>query len=222
MEKSYLCSPFRKSNINIAMKVVSIEAQTREPNGKKGTKALRASGRIPAVVYGGDSVAHISVTAKSVKELVYTPDFKLAEIKADSESSKCILKDITFHPVTDEIVHIDFLRLIDGVPIKVDLPVKFRGDSPGVKLGGKLISQLRKVTVKTTPEKLVNELVVDVSNLELGDSVRVREIDVNDGVTLMVDGATPVGLVEIPRALRSASAAADKEGGEEAAEEVAE
>lgn len=203
------------------MKVVSVEAQTREPNGKKGTKALREQGRVPAVIYGGDSVTHISVTPKSVKELVYTPEFKLAEIKAGAETSKCILKDITFHPVTDEIVHIDFLRLLDGVPIKVELPVKFRGVSPGVKLGGKLIAQLRKVKVKTTPEKLVSELVVDVSNLDLGDSVRVREIDLEDGVSILVDGATPVGLVEIPRALRSATAAEQAEEDAEAGAPVA-
>jgi len=163
------------------MQVVNVSAQTREPNGKKGTKALRAKGHVPAVIYGGDNVTHISFPPKAVKDLVYTPDFKTADIDVDGKVEKCILKDISFHPVTDEIVHIDFLRLIDGVPIKVDLPVKFRGVSPGVKLGGKLIPQLRKIKVKTTPDKLTDHLVVDVSGLDLGESVRVREIDVVEG-----------------------------------------
>lgn len=188
------------------MQVVKVSAQTREPNGKKGTKAVKKAGLVPGVIYGGEGVTPISFTSKAVKGLVYTPDFKLAEIEVDGKTEKCILKDIDFHPVTDEIVHIDFLRLIDGTPIKVELPVKFRGVSPGVKLGGKLIQQIRRVKVKTLPESLIDHLVVDVSHLNLGDSCRVREIDPIDGVEIMVDGATPVGLVEIPRALRSASA----------------
>jgi len=188
------------------MQVVNISAQKREPNGKKGTKAVRAAGLVPGVIYGGEGVTPISFTAKAVKGLVYTPDFKVAEIEVDGAKEKCILKDIDFHPVTDEIVHIDFLRLIDGTPIKVELPVKFTGASPGVKQGGKLIQQIRRIKVKTLPSALVDHLLVDVSHLDLGDSCRVREIQPIEGVEVMVDGATPVGLVEIPRALRSASA----------------
>jgi len=201
------------------MQVVNISAQKREPNGKKGTKAVRAAGMVPGVIYGGGDVTPISFTAKSVKSLVYTPDFKVAEVEVDGKTQKCILKDIDFHPVTDEIVHVDFLRVIEGTPIKVELPVKFRGVSPGVKLGGKLIQQIRRVKVKTMPESLVDHLVVDVSHLGLGESCRVREIDPIEGVEIMAEGATPVGLVEIPRALRSASA---KEEGEAEAEPAAE
>lgn len=194
------------------MKSVQFTAQTREPNGKKGTKQLRAGGLVPGVLYGGDDVKHISFTAKAVKDLVYTPEFKLAEINVDGKSEKCILKDISFHPVSDEITHIDFLRLVPGHPIKVELPVRFTGVSPGVKLGGKLIQQLRKVKVKCLPEILVDTLEADISHLGLGDSVRVREIKAIDGLEIMVEGATPIGLIEIPRALRSASAAASKAG----------
>lgn len=196
------------------MQVVKISAQTREPNGKKGTKAVRAEGLVPGVIYGGGDVTPISFTSKSVKSLVYTPDFKTAEIDVNGKSEKCILKDISFHPVTDEIVHIDFLRLIDGTSIKVELPVKFRGVSPGVKLGGKLIPQLRKVKVKTLPANLVDHLTADISELGLGDSVRVRDIDPVEGLEIMVESATPVGLVEVPRALRSAGAAAEKQEAE--------
>jgi len=166
------------------MQVVKVSAQTREPNGKKGTKALRANGHVPAVIYGGDNVTHISFPPKAVKDLVYTPDFKVADIEIDGKVEKCILKDISFHPVTDQIVHVDFLRLIDGVPVKVDLPVKFRGVSPGVKLGGKLIQQLRRVKVKTTPEHLTDEVFVDVTSLNLGQSVKVRDIELGEGMEL--------------------------------------
>ena len=115
------------------------------------------------------------------------------------------------HPVTDSLTHIDFIELVDGTPVKVDIPIRFKGDSPGVKLGGKLLQSIRRVTVKTLPENLVDELFVDISELELGFAVRVRDIEAPDSVQIMNTGATPVAIVEVPRALRSATAAADKD-----------
>jgi len=198
------------------MEIVKIEAQTRESFGKKHTKILRKEGLVPAIIYGGENNTTISVTPKSVKSLVYTPDFKLAEIDVNGETHKCILKDITFHPLSDEIVHIDFLRMIEGKPIKVEIPVDFKGKSPGVKEGGKLIPQMRKVKVKTTPDLLVDRVYVDISELELGNSVRVRDIEFPDGMEVMTTTATPVAIVEVPRALKSAEAEAAKDGeGEE-------
>ena len=205
------------------MEIVKVEAQARESFGKKHTKRVRKEGLVPAIIYGGDTTTAISLSPKSVKPLVYTPDFKLAEIAVGSDSHKCILKDITFHPLTDEIVHIDFLRVIPDTPIKVEIPVDFKGKSPGVKEGGKLIPQMRKVKVKTTPENLVDRVFVDISELELGNSVRVRDIEFPDGMEVMTTTATPVAIVEVPRALKSAAAAEEKlaEGGE-AAEPAAE
>ncbi len=195
------------------MEVVTLSAQSREPNGKKGTRELRAQGLVPAVIYGGEDVTHISFIPKAIKSLVYTPDFKLAEIEVNGKTEKCILKDISFHPVTDEIVHVDFLRIMDGVPIKVELPIRFVGESPGVKLGGSLIPQLRKIKIKTLPANLVDSLEVDISGLALGDSARIREITKVDGIEIMVDGSTPVALVEVPRALRSDETAEEEEEG---------
>lgn len=195
------------------MEIVKVEAQTRESFGKKHTKKVRKEGLVPAIIYGGENNTPISVTPKSVKSLVYTPDFKLTEISVNGETHKCILKDITFHPLSDEIVHIDFLRVIPGTPIKVEIPVDFKGKSPGVKEGGKLISQMRKVKVKTTPESLVDRVFVDISKLELGGSVRVRDIDFPEGIEVMTSTATPVAIVEVPRALKSAAAAEAKAAG---------
>jgi large subunit ribosomal protein L25 len=203
------------------MDIVKVEAQARESFGKKHTKKVRKEGLVPAIIYGGNNNTAISVTPKSVKSLVYTPDFKLAEISLNGDTHKCILKDITFHPLSDEIVHIDFLRVIEGQTIKVEIPIDFKGKSPGVKEGGKLIPQMRKVKVKTTPEYLVDRVYVDISELELGNSVRVRDIDLPEGMEIMTTTATPVAIVEVPRALKSATAAEEKEGevGEVAAEE---
>ena len=204
------------------MQIVKVEAQARESFGKKHTKLVRKEGLVPAIIYGGDNNTAISVTPKAVKELVYTPDFKLAEIEVGGDAHKCILKDITFHPISDEIVHIDFLRVIPGTPIKVEIPIDFKGKSPGVKEGGKLIPQMRKVKVKTTPEVLVDKVFVDISELQLGGSVRVRDIDFPEGIEVMTPPATPVAIVEVPRALRSAEAEAAKTAEAAAAAETAE
>ncbi len=205
------------------MQIVKIEAQARESFGKKHNKVLRREGYVPAIIYGGEDNTAISVTPKSVKSLVYTPEFKLAEIDVNGDTHKCILKEITFHPITDEIVHIDFLKMIPGKPLKVEIPVDFKGKSPGVKEGGKLIPQMRRVKVKTTPEILVDRVYVDISELKLGSSVRVRDIDFPEGMEVMTTTATPVAVVEVPRALRSAEAEAAKaEAADAATAEVAE
>lgn len=185
------------------MQVVSINTAKRETLGRKATKASRAAGSIPSVLYGGDEVHHFTTTAKDVKSLVYTPDFKLAELELDGQKHKAILKDIQFHPVTDEIMHLDFLRLIDGVNVKVDVPVRYEGTSPGVKEGGKLMISLRNVTIKTKPEYLVDQLVADISEVQLGDSIRVKELQINENIELMTDPNIPVASVIVPRALKS-------------------
>jgi large subunit ribosomal protein L25 len=189
---------------------VQIEGTTRSEFGKKGSRNDRKSGNVPAVMYGGKEVIHFTVTPASVKNLVYTPDFKLADLVIDGSHYKGILKSAQFHPVTDELLHIDFLRLVDKTPIRLEVPLRFKGSSPGVKLGGKLIQQLRKIKIKTTPESLVDELKADISKLDLGQALRVRDIVVPQGVEIINNGATPVALIEVPRALKAAAAAEAK------------
>lgn len=206
------------------MDVIQINVETRENLGKKASKAARAAGKIPAVLYSKkNGVSHFTTTHGDVKRMVYTPEFKLAELSLNGEARKAIIKDIDFHPVTEEILHMDFLELVDGHPLTADIPVSFTGESPGVKNGGKLIRTLRKVKVKVNPEQLVDNLYVSIDNLELGSAVRVKDIDVPEGMEIMVDGATPVANVEVPRALKSEEAGAEgdeeAEGGEEGAQE---
>lgn len=198
------------------MNTVNVTATSRTDTGKKATKAVRNSGGIPCVMYGGKEVVHFTTTHNAVKSLIYTPDFKVAEIDMDGSKKRAIVKTAQFHPVTEKIMHIDFLRLIDGTPVNLELPVKFEGSSPGVKLGGKLQQSLRRIKVKTTPEKMVDVLTLNVSKLELGDAIRVRDLEVPEGIQIMVAPATPVAAVEIPRALRSAGAAEDGEKGDAA------
>lgn len=207
------------------MQVVSFGAVTREGNGKKGAKAVRNAGLIPSVLYGGDENIHFSVKRNDVKSLIYTGEFKLAKIDLDGNSYDCIIKSVQFHPVTDEILHIDFLRLVDGTPIKVELPVRFKGVSPGVKEGGKLIQSVRRVKVKTTPENLVDQLLCDISGVHLGQAVRVRDLELGEGIQVMNPGGIPIASVEVPRALKGVdedeAGVVTAEGDETTEEEVA-
>ncbi|MBK6902104.1 MAG: 50S ribosomal protein L25 [Saprospirales bacterium] len=187
------------------MKTVAINGTIRTELGKKAAGAIRRSEMVPCVLYGGDEVVHFTTTLGDLRTLVYTPEFKTAEITVDGKKYSAILKEVQFYPVTDAVVHVDFLRLIEGHPIKVQLPIRFVGVSPGVKSGGKLIPQLRKVLVKTKPEQLVDELLVDISAMELGQSIRIRDIKVEKGIEILMSPSVPVAMIEIPRALRSAA-----------------
>lgn len=203
------------------MNVVQINAEPRTEIGKKATKVIRKAGKIPAVLYSKNGVEHFSTTHKAVKNIVYTPDLKLAEIDLNGKTHKAIVKEIDFHPVTDAIQHIDFLELVEGEILKVDIPVKFRGVSPGVLGGGSLMRTLRTVAVKTTAADLVDELFVDISDLKLGFAVRVSDIEVPEGIEIKVDPHIPVANVEVPRVLIDEEEE-EVEGEEETAEEGAE
>lgn len=201
------------------MNVLPISVEPRQDTGKKAAKHIRRNGRIPAVIYSKNGVKHFTTTHNAVKSIIFTPDLKLAEIELDGQSFRALVKNIDFHPVTEDILHIDFLELIDGQQIKAEIPLKFTGESPGVKNGGKLFRAVRKVKVKTTPESLVDELFVDISELELGDSVKVRDIKVPEGVEILMDDGIPVGGVQVPRALKSEEElAAEEMEGEEGEE----
>lgn len=194
------------------MQAISIEVQKRDGLGKKSSKAIRRDGHIPAVVYGGGEPVHFTTTLSEIKNLVYTPEFKIADLSVDGTHYRCIVKDVQYHPVTDEILHIDFLRLVENHPVKVEVPVRFKGTSPGVRAGGKLQQLVRRIKIKAKPEDLVDALELDISKLELGQSIRVRDIEPIQGVEIINTPGTPVAIIEIPRALRSATAAAEKAG----------
>lgn len=198
------------------MESVKVSGEVRENIGKKSSKASRREGLVPAVLYGAGDPVHFTIKALDVRSLVYTPEFKLAELNVGGKTYKAIVKDHQFHPVTDQLRHIDFLALKDGHPIKVEVPVVFEGTSPGVRAGGKLQIAVRRVKIKTTPENLVDKLVLNIGKLELGAAIRIRDIAAIEGVEIMNPGGQPVASVEVPRALRSA-ATADKKAAEAAA-----
>lgn len=200
------------------METIAINGSLRTGKGSTTSRIDRAEGKVPCVLYGGAENVSFTVTPKEVRDLIYTSDFKVVEVNIDGNATRCILKSAQFHPVTDNVIHIDFLRLVEGHPIKLEVPVRCVGVSPGVKVGGKLQQKMRKIKIKTVPEQMVDHLTVDISELELGSSVRVRDISIPEGIQILNPLANPVATVEIPRALRSAEAAAEGTE-EEAAEE---
>ena len=195
------------------MEVVSIEGKIRTSFGKKPSKDLRGEGLVPAVIYGGAENISFAAPAAEFRHLIYTAEFKLAEIKVDGKVIKAFVKDTQFDPVTDKLTHVDFVELVAGKDIKVAIPLRLIGNSVGVRKGGKLMQKVRRVLVKTTSDNLVDHLTLDISDMDLGKSLRMRDIVLAEGTTLLNAPAIPVASIEIPRALRSAQAAEAKEVG---------
>lgn len=196
------------------MESIAIEGNVRKEVGKKSTKALRRESFIPCELYGGSENVHFSASKKAIKDIVYTPNLYLADLNIDGASHKAIIKDIQFHPTTDEILHIDFQELVPGTILRTEVPVRATGVAAGVKNGGKLLINVRKLIVKATPENLKDKIEIDVTPLKLGQSFKVRDIE-DTGMQIMNAPGIPIAAVEIPRSLRSAEAGDEAEEGEE-------
>lgn len=185
------------------MEVFKLQAQSRENLGKTGTKAIRKDNRIPCVLYGGDEIQHFTLAPLELRSLVYSPEFKIVEVTLDGTTHRCILKDVQYHPVDERIMHIDFLRLIEDHPVRVDVPISFEGAAQGLKSGGKLIKKMRKVTIKTTPQHLIDKISLDTTPMALGQTQRIRDLKDYEGVEVLNNENIPVATIEVPRALRT-------------------
>ena len=130
------------------MKTVSMSGSPRENVGKKDAKKARREGRVPCVLYGGKEQIHFSLLEKDFVKIIFTPEVYILNIGIDGNQYTAILQDIQYHPVTDSILHADFLELTPGKPVVIGIPVKFTGDPPGVLLGGRLRKKIRKLIVK--------------------------------------------------------------------------
>lgn len=185
------------------MEVFKLTAQPRNGLGKVATKAIRKEQRVPCVLYGGDEIQHFTLAPLDLRELVYSPEFKVVEIDIDGTSHRCILKHVQYHPVDERILHMDFLRLIEDHPIKVNIPISFQGLAVGIKSGGKLIKKMRNVTIKTTPDNLIDKIILDTTPMTLGQSQRIKDLNEYKGVEILNNENIPIATIEIPRALRS-------------------
>jgi len=202
------------------MKTVSMSGSLRENVGKKDAKKLRREGFVPSVIYGGKEQIHLAIPVADFRHLVFSPDIAFVEIDVDGKVYRAILQDIQYHPVTDNILHADFLELVDGKPIIMGVPVKTVGVAPGILAGGKLIIKIRKMKVKALPEKMPETISIDISGLEIGGGVKVKDVELEDATALDAPNAIVVA-VRVTRAAVSAGLELDEEGeaeGEEAAE----
>ncbi|MGN6421098.1 MAG: 50S ribosomal protein L25 [Pseudobacter sp.] len=194
------------------MKAITIEGQLRTETGKKATRQLRSQGQVPGVIYGGASEVSFSAPVLAFKPLVYTPEFQVAEIKVDGKTYRTILKDIQFNKVTDELNHIDFLELVEDKAIVATLPLKFVGTSAGVKAGGKLITKIKSLKVKTLPKYLKENIEVDLTGLELNGNIRVEDVKL-DNYEILNSPRIPIASVVMTRQLKQEEAAAPAKGG---------
>jgi len=214
------------------MKTFQLAAEPRTDLGKKATKALRAEGKIPAVINGGEIVTlpfagtlkpgqkiveiedgkglittDITVTDDAVRKLVYTPDIYAVELDINGDKTHAILKDLQFHPVKDNILHIDFLEVNDTKPVVIEVPVQLEGHAEGVKAGGKLQLNMKKLRVRAIYTNVPERLVINVDNLGLGKTIQVGDLHF-EGLELINAKNAVVCTVALTRAARGAAATA--------------
>jgi large subunit ribosomal protein L25 len=182
------------------MKSITIKGSERESVGKKASKALRNAGKVPCVVYGGEKPLHFAADELAFRDLVYTPNAHTVVVDMKGgKKVKAVMQDIQFHPVTDSILHIDFYQLFDDKEVTMDIPVRLKGSSPGVRNGGRLLFRNRKLAIKALPDNLPDFFDVDISKLKIGDNILVESLLNNDFSILHPDN-TVVVQVKIARA----------------------
>ncbi len=207
------------------MESFKLVGEERQHFGSNRAKEYRSKDLIPCVVYGGKDVRSFTVKPLEVRNLIYNHKFQTVELTVgDNAPVNVILKDVQYHPVTDKILHIDFQELVPNRAVKVSVPVEFVGNAKGIQDGGSLVPVLRKLKIKTIPEKLVDHIEADISALELGFSIKVRDLNVEEGIELLHNDSEPIAYIETPRSLKSleASKAAEEGDEEEESEEEAE
>lgn len=192
------------------MKTFDLKGEVRDDFGKKAARAYRSEDLIPCVVYGGHDEKNLNFVVKSsdVRNLIYTPEVFLVNLDLGKKKLQAIVKEVQYHPVNDSILHIDFLHVFDDLPVVIQVPVRLEGLASGVRAGGKLSLDARKLKVRALPAKLPEELVVNVEELELGKSIQVGDLNFDDLEILNARNAV-VCRVQLTRAARGAAAKAE-------------
>ena len=186
------------------MKTLQIQASARADFGKKAAKACRREGQIPCILYGGGQEIAFTVDTKAVKPLIYTPNSYIVEIEIDGKVEKAVMREVQFHPVKEQILHIDFYRVQEGKPVAIAIPVRLSGTAEGVKVGGKLALSARKLVVKAMADQLPDEIVVDVTPLKVGQTIFVGDLQF-ENLQFVTPATTAVCAVRVTRATRAAA-----------------
>jgi len=184
------------------MKTLEVKAVKRAEFGKKAAKAFRREGLIPCVIYGGSEEIAFTVDAKEIKPLIYTTNSYIVELNFDGKIEKAVMREVQFHPVREQILHIDFYRVQEGKPVAISIPVRLSGTAEGVKIGGKLALSARKLMVKAMVDQLPDEIVVDVTPLQVGQTIFVGDLK-QENVTFVTPATTAVCAVRVTRASRA-------------------
>ncbi len=192
------------------MNSIKIEGQVRADFGKKATRKVRSEGQVPCIIYGGSETVAFTAPAPTFKNLVYTPDFQLAEISVNGKTYRCIMKDLQFDVVTDQLTHIDFLELVEDKKVIANLPLKYVGQPEGVKAGGRLEIKMKNIKVRTLPKYLKAAIEVNIASLKLNENMRVQDIPA-ENMELMTSPRIPIASVVMTRALKQQETADAKE-----------
>ncbi|MBM3915518.1 MAG: 50S ribosomal protein L25 [Sphingomonadales bacterium] len=198
------------------MNTITIEGQLRTGFGKTATRQLRSQEMVPGVIYGGAQEINFYAPAAAFKNLVYTPSFQIAEVKIDGKMYKTILKDLQFDKVNDQLTHVDLLELVEDKKVIANIPLKFVGASKGVKDGGKLITKMKSLKVKTFPKHLREQIEVSIDNLELNGNIRVEDVQISE-YEILNSPRIPIASVVLTRQLKQEEATAPAAGAAPAA-----
>uniref|UniRef100_UPI003FEE76EC 50S ribosomal protein L25/general stress protein Ctc n=1 Tax=Alloprevotella sp. TaxID=1872471 RepID=UPI003FEE76EC len=196
------------------MKQIAINGTVRAELGKKATKEIRKSGNVPCVIYGekkdenGNPLAiHFSVSEKEINKLIYTPHIYLVDINIDGVDYKAVLKEVQFHPVKDNVLHVDFYEVHAEKPIVMGVPVQAQGLAAGVRAGGRLMMMVRKLNVRAMYDQIPEKLFVDVTALQLGKTIKAGDLHF-EGLEMVTPKEVIVCAVKMTRAAMGAAAAA--------------
>ena len=182
------------------MKTISVKAVKRADFGKKAAKAIRREGMVPCVLCGNGETETFSVDPREIKPLIYTPNSYIVEFDIEGKKEQAVLREAQFHPVREEILHLDFYRIAEGKPVSIAIPVRLTGNAEGVKVGVKL-------AVSALVENLPDEIVVDVTELGVGKTIFVGDLEF-ENLKFITPATTAVCAVRVTRASRGAAEAA--------------
>jgi large subunit ribosomal protein L25 len=192
------------------MKSIELKGNVRTTLGKNSSEKLRNKKHVPCILYGGKELIHFSVEEPDLKPIIYTPHVYLIDLEIDGKKHKAKIHALQFHPVTDKVIHIDFYEVDADKKIIIELPVKIEGNSIGVREGGKLIQDLRKLKVRGLVKNLPDEIVVDISPVAIGKSIRVEDLSLKN-IDFLDFKNSPVVSVKLTRAARGTAETAGAE-----------
>ncbi len=187
------------------MKTFELSGSVRENIGKKASKLYRKESLVPCVLYGGKEVVHFTVGKEAVRKLIYTPEVQLVNLTIDGKSQMTILKDMQFHPVAEQLLHLDFYQIEADKPLVMEIPVVLEGLAEGVKAGGKLSLEMRKLKVRGLYKNFPEKLTINIENLGLGKTIQVGQLNF-EGLELLNSKDNVVCAVKLTRAARGMAA----------------